>query len=52
MARKAKPKPDDPAQFKRFLEMAELVEAEDDPKAVDRAFRKVVKVAPKSVRSV
>lgn len=43
MARKSKPKPDDPAQFKRFLEMAEQAGAEDDARAVDRAFRKVVK---------
>lgn len=51
MARKLKPKPHDPAQFKRFLEMAELVEAEDDPRAVDRAFKKVTKTQVRRIKS-
>ena len=35
-----KRKPDDPEQSKRFIETAKQVEA-DDPKALDRAFKKV-----------
>ncbi|MCI0348171.1 MAG: hypothetical protein L0Z53_01995 [Acidobacteriales bacterium] len=42
MPRKPKPKPDDPAEYKRFLETAEGVEASDDPKAFERAFKRVV----------
>jgi hypothetical protein len=42
MTRKpAKPKPDDPAQYKRFLEAAKKAEASDDPKALDRALKKI-----------
>lgn len=39
--RKAKPKRDDREEYKRFLETARKVEASDDPKDFDRAFRKV-----------
>ena len=35
-----KPKPDDPAQSKRFIDMAREVEA-DDPDALDLAFKKI-----------
>ena len=41
MARK-KPKPDDPVEYKRFLETAKESEADKSPEAFDRAFRKVV----------
>lgn len=43
MARKKqRPRPDeDREQYKRFRDTAKEVEAEDDPKAFDRAFRKV-----------
>jgi hypothetical protein len=44
MPRKAV-KPNDPAEYKRFLETAKKVEADDRPEAFDRAFKKVV--APK-----
>jgi hypothetical protein len=37
-----KPKPDDPEQFKRFINMAREVEADESPGAVDRAFDKVI----------
>lgn len=54
MARKSNPKPkgkakapakrkDGPAQYKRFLEAAKAVEAETDPKAFDKAFKRVTK---------
>ena len=43
MSKKPKPKPDDPEQYKRFLETAEEVEADKDPKAFERVFKKVAK---------
>jgi hypothetical protein len=43
MPRKPKPKPDNPEQFKRFLEIAREIEADESPDAVDRAFDRVVK---------
>lgn len=43
MLRKPKPKPDNPEQFKRFIDMAREVEADESPDAVDRAFNKVVR---------
>lgn len=43
MPRKPKPKPDNPEQFKRFLETAREVEADESPDAIDRAFKKVVR---------
>lgn len=36
-----KPKTRDPEEYKRFLETAREVVAEEDPKAFDRAFKKV-----------
>jgi hypothetical protein len=42
MPRKPKPKPDNPEQFKRFIDMAREVEADESPEAVDRAFGKVI----------
>jgi hypothetical protein len=45
MPQKPKPKPDDPEQSKRFIETAKEVGA-DDPKALDRAFKKIA-TAPK-----
>lgn len=43
MPRKPKPKPDDPAEYKRFLETAKEVEAATDPKAFDKAFKSIAK---------
>jgi hypothetical protein len=43
MPRKPKPQPDNPEQFKRFIDMAREVEADESPDAVDRAFNKVVR---------
>jgi hypothetical protein len=41
MARKPTPKPDDPAQSKRFIETAKEVGADEDTDALDRAFKKI-----------
>jgi hypothetical protein len=45
-----KPKPDDPEQSKRFIETAKEVGADDDAKALDRAFKKVASL-PKQTPS-
>ena len=42
MTRKPAPKPDDPAQSKRFIETAEQVGADTDDKALERAFKKIM----------
>jgi hypothetical protein len=42
MPRKPKPKHDDPEESKRFLETAKAVEASQDPKDFERAFKSVV----------
>jgi hypothetical protein len=42
MGRKPDPKPDDPAQSKRFIEAAEETGADSDDKALERAFKKIV----------
>jgi hypothetical protein len=41
MTRKAEPKPDDPAQYKRFLEAAREAQADKTEKGADKAFKKV-----------
>lgn len=43
MPRESKPKPDDPEQFKRFIDMAREVEADESPGALDRAFNSVIR---------
>ncbi len=46
MPRKPASKPDktrDPEEYKRFLETAREVGAEEDPKAFDRAFKKITR---------
>jgi hypothetical protein len=45
MPRKPVPKPDDPEQFKRFIDMARKVEVDESPGAFDRAFDKVMTAA-------
>jgi len=42
MTRKAERKPDDPAQYKRFLEAARKAEADESKEGADRAFKSVV----------
>jgi hypothetical protein len=41
MTRKPKPQPDDPAQSKRFMDMAREVEVEQPSPDFERVFRKV-----------
>lgn len=41
MPSKPKPKPDDAAQSKRFIETAKEVGADEDAEALDRAFSKI-----------
>jgi hypothetical protein len=38
---KPRPTPDDPAQYKRFVEMATELGADATPQEFDKAFRKV-----------
>ncbi len=38
---KSSAKPDDPAEYKRFLETAKEVEASEDPKVFDKVFKKI-----------
>jgi hypothetical protein len=47
LPRKATPPLDDPAQSKRFIDMAREVEAAETEKEADRAFKKVTKEKPK-----
>lgn len=41
MATKAPQKPDDPAQYKRFVEAAREAKADETEEGADRAFKKV-----------
>jgi hypothetical protein len=41
MAQRPKPKPDDPAQYKRFIEAARKAEAAETEEEADRAFKKI-----------
>jgi hypothetical protein len=43
MTKKPERKPDDPEQYKRFLEAAKEAEADETEKGADKAFRKVAK---------
>lgn len=42
MPRKPDSKPDDPAEYKRFLETAKAAEAQEEPKEFDQTFKKIV----------
>jgi hypothetical protein len=48
MSKKSPPKPDDPAQYKRFLEAAREAEADETKEAADSAFQKVASAKPKA----
>ena len=48
MGRKPAPKPDDPAQYKRFLEAAREAQADKTEGGADRAFKKVALAKPKT----
>jgi hypothetical protein len=41
MPQKPKATPDDPEQYQRFIEAARAAEADESPKAFDRAFKKI-----------
>ena len=43
MTGKPKPKPDDPAQSKRFIEAARDAQADETQEGADRAFKKAVR---------
>jgi hypothetical protein len=43
MPQKPTPKPDNPEQFKRFIETAHEVEVDEDPKALERALDRVLR---------
>jgi hypothetical protein len=45
------PKPDDPAQSKRFIDAAREAGADETEERADRAFKKVVSPKPKASRS-
>jgi hypothetical protein len=44
--RKPKLPPDNPEQFKRFIDMAREIGVDESPDALDRAFEKVIKPKP------
>jgi hypothetical protein len=49
VGRKPTPKPDDPAQSKRFVDAARQAGADEREEAADRAFRKIAQSSkPKS----
>ena len=50
MTKKTAPKPDDPAQYKRFLEAARKAEADESKEGADRAFKKVTTNSPKTAK--
>ncbi len=43
MPERKPPLADDPAESKRFIDMARTVGVDEDPEAFDRAFKRVVK---------
>ncbi|GEM_PF-2371187 len=47
MSRKPSPKPDDPAQSKRFIEMAREVGADGSKTDLEHALRKIAKAKSK-----
>lgn len=47
MGKKKKPKPDDPEQFARFVEVAEKIKADDADERFEEAFGKIIHAKPK-----
>ena len=41
MPRKPAPKPNDPEEYKRFVETARKLGADESPEAMERAFKKI-----------
>lgn len=50
MEQKSKPKPDDPAQYKRFVEAARKAGADETEKGADRAFKKIASPTKKPAK--
>jgi hypothetical protein len=50
MSRKPAPKPDDPEQSKRFIEIAREAEADGTKEDFERAFKKVAPSAKKPLK--
>ena len=48
MTKKPEPKPDDPAQSKRFIDTAREREADETEEGADKAFKKVATKKPES----
>jgi hypothetical protein len=46
MMQKPEPKPDDPEQSKRFIDMALEVQVDEGPQAFEKAFKRVVSAQP------
>lgn len=51
MPRKPKPKPDDPAQSKRFIEAAREIEADENDASVDRVLKRMAKDRDSAAKS-
>ena len=49
MPRKPAPKPDDPEQFKQFIDMAREVGADTDPETLDRILEKVARSSKRRI---
>jgi hypothetical protein len=49
MTQKSTTKPDDPAQSKRFIDMAREIGVDERPEAFDKAFERVVKPAKRVI---
>lgn len=47
-----KAKPDDPAQSKRFIDMAREIESNENQAVFERVFEKVVQQTPSSMKVV
>lgn len=52
MPRKPKPKPDDPEQSKRFIEMAREIGVDESEGAFERALKKVARPKKPTIRPV
>jgi hypothetical protein len=51
MAKEPKPKPDDPKQSKRFIEVAREAQADESKEGADKAFKKIIEQRPSKPRA-
>lgn len=51
VGRKPAPKPDDPAQSKRFIDAAREAKADESEEGADRAFRKIARAPDKAKKA-